>query len=86
VADQLSEEGIELHAGESVRYLITDYYSGSPRRRAAPESLVDDGTPYDVRRYVELLAEVCSTVLEPFDRRCSAERLAGRIQNRELAS
>src|SRR2546426_1027775 len=86
VADQLSEEGIELHAGESVRYLITDYYSGSPRRRAAPESLVDDGTPYDVRRYVELLAEACSTVLEPFDGRCSPERLVGRLQDTQLAS
>ena len=86
VADQLSEEGIELHAGESVRYLITDYYSGSPRRRAAPESLIDDGTPYDVRRYVELLAEACSTVLEPFDGRCSPERLVGRLQDTQLSS
>ena len=86
VADQLSEEGIELHAGESVRYLITDYYSGSPRRRAAPESLVDDGTPYDVRRYLELLAEACSTVLEPFDGRCSPERLVGRLQDTQLSS
>ncbi|WP_264357924.1 hypothetical protein [Candidatus Nitrososphaera evergladensis] len=28
--------------------------------------LVRDDTQYDVRRYVELLAEVCNSITEPF--------------------
>jgi len=84
VAEQLSSEGVELHAGESVRYVITDYHSRSPSRRAAPEALLDDGTPYDVGRYIELLAEACSTVLEPFDAGCSKGRLVRRFRNADL--
>jgi DNA polymerase-2 len=89
VANQLvQEEGMELHAGETVRYVITNYYeSGSAtrsrrrrrRRRAIPFDLIvdhnDGSTRYDAGRYVELLAEACATVLEPFRSDCGAERL-----------
>jgi len=71
VADQLAREGVELHAGESVEYVITDQESGS----AVPVDLIDERTSYDAGRYVELLAEACSTVLEPFSADCSAEGL-----------
>ncbi|MDA4115374.1 MAG: hypothetical protein OK442_02325 [Thaumarchaeota archaeon] len=75
VADQLAREGVELHAGEAVQYVITDYESKSPSKRAVPFELVDEKTVYDAKRYVELLAETCSTVLKPFRDDCSAERL-----------
>ncbi len=74
VAEQLVREGVELHAGESVRYVITDYSSRSPSRRAVAFELADDKTVYDAERYVELLAEACSTILEPFEH-CRAEGL-----------
>ncbi|MHB8674809.1 MAG: DNA polymerase domain-containing protein, partial [Candidatus Limnocylindrales bacterium] len=79
VADQLVREGVELHAGEAVQYVITDYRSRSPGRRAAAFELADEKTVYDARRYVELLAEVCSTVLKPFRGDCSAEWLVRQV-------
>ncbi len=75
VADQLAREGVELHAGEAVQYVITDYRSKSPGRRAVPFELADEKTVSDAKRYVELLAEACSTVLKPFREDCSAEGL-----------
>ena len=84
VADQLVREGVELHAGEGVRYVITDYRSRSPGRRAVAFELADERTAYDAGRYVELLAEACATVLEPFSRDCSAERLLGLARGKLL--
>lgn len=74
VAKQLAREGVELHAGESVKYVITNYYSNS-EKRATPLDFVDESTVYDAKRYVELLAEVCSTILKPFDQRLRAKTL-----------
>jgi DNA polymerase I len=83
VADQLVREGVELHAGESVQYVITDYQSKSPGRRAVPFELADEKTVYDAKRYVELLAETCSTVLRPFREDCTAERLMQVVEKAE---
>lgn len=80
VADQLVREGVELHAGEAVQYVITDYRSKSPGRRAVPLELADGRTVYDARRYVELLAEACSTVLRPFRGDCSATGLTRLVE------
>jgi DNA polymerase elongation subunit (family B) len=71
---QLVKEGAELHAGEGIRYVITDYH-GRDSRRAAPVDMLDDETAYDARRYIALLAETCSSVLAPFDSRYSAKGL-----------
>jgi DNA polymerase I len=83
-ADQLVREGVELYAGEPVRYVITDQRSGS----AVPLDLADEKRMnYDAVRYAELLAEACSTVLEPFRRDCSAEGLSllvGRSRHGDL--
>jgi len=83
VADQMVREGVELHAGEAVQYVITDYESKSAGRRAVAFELVDEKTVYDAKRYVALLAEACSTVLKPFREDCSAEGLV-QIVDREI--
>jgi len=80
VADQLVREGVELHAGEAVQYVITDYRSKSPGRRAVAFELADERTAYDAERYVELLAETCSTVLKPFREGCTAEWLVREVE------
>ena len=80
VADQLAREGVELHAGEAVQYVITDYKSKSPSKRAVPFELADEKTIYDAERYVELLAETCSTVLKPFRDDCTAEGLMRAVE------
>jgi DNA polymerase-2 len=65
-ATQLEEAGVELHPGQSVGYVIADYESKGRKYRTVPAALLDSRSRYDGRRYVELLAEACATVLEPF--------------------
>jgi DNA polymerase elongation subunit (family B) len=71
---QLVGEGAQLHAGEGIRYVITDY-RGRDSKRATPVDVMHDETKYDSRRYIELLAETCSSVLEPFDSKSTAAGL-----------
>ncbi|MFI5404592.1 MAG: DNA polymerase domain-containing protein [Candidatus Gagatemarchaeaceae archaeon] len=72
--NQLVGEGVQLHAGEGIRYVVTDY-GGRDSKRATPVDILKDESAYDSKRYIELLAETCSSVLEPFDPRLSAEGL-----------
>ncbi len=76
---QLVGEGATLHAGEGIRYVITDY-KGRDSKRATPLDVVKDETKYDSERYIRLLAETCSSVLEPFDPGCSAAGLMARYE------
>ena len=64
----LHKEGKSLKAGELLRYIITDFYQRSSTIRAVPIELIDKqkGTTYDIRRYIELLAEMCNSVTESF--------------------
>jgi DNA polymerase elongation subunit (family B) len=71
---QLVGEGATLHAGEGIRYVITDY-KGKDSKRSTPLDVVKDQTKYDSERYIVLLAETCSSVLEPFDPGCTAAGL-----------
>ncbi len=78
---QLVDEGAALHAGEGIRYIITDY-KGRDSKRSTPLDVVRDETRYDSERYITLLAETCSSVLEPFDPRYSAEGLMSSYEAR----
>jgi len=71
---QLVREGAKLHAGEGIHYVVTDY-RGKDSKRATPLDVVQDQSKYDAERYIELLAETCASVLEPFDRRCTGPGL-----------
>ena len=71
---QLTGEGASLHAGEGIRYVITDY-RGKDSKRATPLDIIKDETKYDAGRYIRLLAETCASVLEPFDAGCTAAGL-----------
>ncbi len=75
---QLADEGVELHAGEGIRYVIRDYRSSGPRRVVPADFEGESG--YDRGRYVELLAEACASVLQPFDGGCDAEMLRRRAE------
>jgi DNA polymerase, archaea type len=63
-----SECGKHLRAGELLQYVITDYYQKHSKIRSIPVELIneEETTIYDVRRYIELLIEVCNSVTEPF--------------------
>ena len=79
--NQLVNEGASLHAGEGIRYVITDY-KGGDSKRATPLDMVKDETRYDAVRYIRLLAETCASVLEPFDQGCSAAGLLSAYEGR----
>jgi DNA polymerase, archaea type len=63
---QLQDEGKTMRAGQILQYVITDYYRKYSRKRAIPVALINEKTPYDSRRYTQLLAAVCNSVTEPF--------------------
>ncbi len=63
---QLAQEGKSMKGGQVLRYVITDYYGKHRVGRAVPEEFFSEKTAYDAKRYVELLAEVCNSLTEPF--------------------
>ena len=72
---QLGREGKCIKAGQILRYIISDYYykeklyrdNSTNKTRTIPIELIDEKTyHYDVKRYTELLAEICNSVTEPF--------------------
>jgi DNA polymerase elongation subunit (family B) len=63
---QLAEEGLELMAGQSVSYVITDYRSKTQSDRVKPVEFLELGTEYDKERYVELLLKGAASILRPF--------------------
>jgi len=63
---QLVVEGKTMRAGQVMQYVITDYYRKNAKKRSVPVELINDKTAYDSRRYIELLAETCNSVTEPF--------------------
>ncbi|MCL4519136.1 MAG: hypothetical protein M1587_08070, partial [Thaumarchaeota archaeon] len=65
-ANQLEREGMKLKAGQPVSYVITNYSSGGENRGVPNELIEEKSTEYDSERYIDLLAECCATVLEPF--------------------
>ena len=65
VAQQLSQRGVSLHPGESIRYVITDAKARDPHARARPVDLMDSSCGYDVEKYAELLLRAMATILQP---------------------
>ncbi len=65
VAQQLGRRGVNLHPGESIRYVITDAKARDPHARARPVELMDASCHYDVEKYAELLLRAMATILQP---------------------
>ncbi len=65
-ASRLEGHGLALKAGQSVSYVITRYESSGIDRSLPEQLAVGDNLEYDSKRYVELLADSCATVLTPF--------------------
>jgi DNA polymerase I len=75
---KLESEGLKLQAGQSVSYVITRYESAG-RNRSNPLEFADD-EGYDSRRYIELLADCCASVLDPLG--VTKEMLLSRTRER----
>jgi DNA polymerase elongation subunit (family B) len=63
-AKQMEAAGIELHPGESVRYVMTAAKDKVKDWRTKPVALMDGPLEYDVGKYLELLERAAGEILE----------------------
>ncbi len=65
-AKQLLSAGVDISAGQIIRYLITDAENKKPNRRVRAAELIDENTNYDLKKYIELLFSAAANILSPF--------------------
>jgi DNA polymerase elongation subunit (family B) len=65
-ANQLWREGIEVSAGQTIKYLTTDAENKRPDRRVKAAQLIYKDTRYDKKKYLELLLSATANILSPF--------------------
>jgi DNA polymerase elongation subunit (family B) len=65
-AKHLAAEGGEVHAGQTVNYILTYDKSRITDNRALPTELMDEGRTFDSERYVDLLLSSIVNLLLPF--------------------
>ena len=65
-ARQLMEEGLEVSAGQTIRYIIRDHKAEDPGRRVVAAQLLEEDTEYDAAIYSEMLLDSAASVLAPF--------------------
>lgn len=65
-ARHLVKEGGTVHAGQSISYVLVKNTSRIQENRALPAEFLDDDTPYDAEKYVELLLSSAVNLLLPF--------------------
>jgi DNA polymerase elongation subunit (family B) len=63
-AKQLAAAGAALHAGEAVRYVITNASDKVKDWRSRPLALMENGLEYDVGKYLQLLERAAWEILE----------------------
>ncbi len=65
-ARQLEKAGFEVHAGQTIQYLIVNAESKWANERVVAVELLKPGTRYDVREYVRMLLSSGETLLGMF--------------------
>lgn len=83
-ARQLRDRGLEVMAGQTVKYIIVDADNRRPERRVLPVQLVDAESRYDVKEYLKLLVDAIYTMLSPFG--FTREKLMIRILGQSQSS
>lgn len=63
---QLTREGVEVHPGETVRYVVLNHDSKDPEKRVRVLELLDGTERYDKNEYLKLLYRTASSLLLPF--------------------
>jgi DNA polymerase I len=63
VADQLDRQGVEVHAGNSVRFVFTNSESKRYSRRVKAQQLIEKGANPDVKKYLLLLYSSAANLL-----------------------
>ncbi|UCC33304.1 MAG: hypothetical protein JSW53_05930 [Candidatus Bathyarchaeota archaeon] len=64
-ARQLIKEGVKVSAGQKIRYLITDAQNRRSSNRVVAAELINDGTRYDTKKYVDMLILAGVNILSP---------------------
>ena len=65
-AKHLAAEGMDVHAGQTINYILTYDKSRINQNRALPTELMDKGSAFDSERYVDLLLSSIVNLLLPF--------------------
>ncbi|KPV63746.1 MAG: DNA polymerase [Candidatus Bathyarchaeota archaeon BA1] len=65
-AKQLLREGVDISAGQTVRYLITNATSKRADRRVRVAELTGTEARYDVKKHLEFLLSAAANILSPF--------------------
>lgn len=58
--------GVEVSAGQTVRYVITDAQNKRASNRVKAAELVDKHTRFDTEKYVDMLILAGANILSPF--------------------
>jgi DNA polymerase elongation subunit (family B) len=66
-AEQLIKEGVEVHAGKNIRFLLTSTENKHYERRVKAEELIEKGTNPDLKRYLFLLYSSAVNILSPLE-------------------
>ena len=65
-ARHLVEEGMEIHAGQTIDYILTRHQSHITQNRAIPTELISENSSFDIKQYVDLLLSSTANLLLPF--------------------
>ena len=67
VIQLLLNNGKLKHAGEEIKYIITDFYSKTHLKRAIPIELIEEShINYDIERYCKLLDNIYHSIIKYF--------------------
>jgi len=66
-SQHLTREGLNIYAGQTVRYLIVNSGAKIAENKALPAELTHETTTYDAERYIELLLSSAANLLTPFE-------------------
>ena len=81
-AEQLIEEGADIHAGNSIRFLLTNAEDKRHNRRVKAAQLVEKGVNPDVKKYLHLLYSSAANLLSfsEFTPEAVSDAIAGNYQ------
>jgi DNA polymerase I len=65
-ARQLKRHGLEVTAGQTVKYVILDADNRRPERRVKAMQLMNGSARYDVEKYLTVLNDALQNILSPF--------------------
>jgi DNA polymerase elongation subunit (family B) len=63
---QLTDEGVSVHPGETVRYVVLNHNTRDPARRVRVLELMDGDEEYDKQEYLKHLLRAAASILRPF--------------------